>query len=239
MGVSAASLVMLVAAVTLFGSKFDYVGLERYYRPIQPLYFAMFVGPVLVVSPRILRALACVPLVMAGSWTVQQEWGRRYESARTSDRPETPSGFQSRCFEPGAAQLFRHLSQLARDEGEALVVVSNFHEFIEVETQIPALPIPPDETTLRDWVERIGRRRELAEVRVLFALNPDNQWRTYWIADVDEVKRGFQLRPAEGARTENPYVFIWPQTGGLSGFANAPRPRVACAPRSDLETGGT
>ena len=80
-----------------------------------------------------------------------------------------------------------------------LIVVSNFHEFITLETKIPTLPIPPDPATLNQWVERIGASRGVGAAQVLFVLDSDNKWRDYWIARPAEIVRSFQLHPHVGA----------------------------------------
>jgi len=191
-----ALLAMLVGATTLFRAKFDYVGLERYYLPIRPLYFLLFVGPVMLIPRRVVRAGACVALFAAGSWTVQQEWSGAYTRQLRAEHAVTPYGTRSRCFEPGASQLYEWLRQ---QDGPNLIVVSNFHEFITLETKIPTLPIPPDPATLNQWVERIGASRGVGEARVLFVLDSDNKWRDYWIARPAEIVRSFELQPHAGA----------------------------------------
>ena len=82
---------------------------------------------------------------------------------------------------------------LRKQQSEDLIVVSNFHEFITLETMIPTLPIPPDLPTLEDWIERIAAARGIAHTRVLFVLDPDNRWRDYWIAAPKAVIRMFAL----------------------------------------------
>ncbi|MFH1111214.1 MAG: glycosyltransferase family 39 protein [Planctomycetota bacterium] len=187
---------MLVGATTFFRAKFDYVGLERYYLPIRPLYFLLFVGPVMLIPRRVVRAGACVALFAAGSWTVQQEWSGAYARQLRAEHAVTPYGTRSQCFEPGASQLYEWLRQL---DGASLIVVSNFHEFIALETKIPTLPIPPDPATLNQWVERIGASRGVGEARVLFVLDSDNKWRDYWIASPTGIVHSFKLQPHAGA----------------------------------------
>ncbi len=191
-----ALLAMLVGATTFFRAKFDYVGLERYYLPIRPLYFLLFVGPVLLIPRRVVRAGACVALLAAGAWTVQQEWSGAYTRQLRAEHEVTPYGTRSRCFEPGASQLYEWLRQ---QDGPNRIVVSNFHEFITLETKIATLPIPPDPATLNQWVERICRSRGIGAAHVLFILEPDNQWRDYWIAKPVEIVRSFELQPHAGA----------------------------------------
>jgi len=191
-----ALLAILVGATTFFRAKFDYVGLERYYLPIRPLYFLLFVGPVMLIPRRVVRAGACVALLTAGAWTVQQEWSGAYARQLRAEQAVTPYGTRSRCFEPGASQLYEWLRQ---QDGPNLIVVSNFHEFITLETKIPTLPIPPDPASLNQWVERICRSRGIGAAYVLFVLDPDNKWRDYWIARPAEIVRSFELQPHAGA----------------------------------------
>jgi len=187
---------LLVGATTFFRAKFDYVGLDRYYLPIRPLYFLLFVGPVMLISRRVVRAGVCVALFAAGAWTVQQEWSGAYARQLRAEQAVTPYGTWSRCFEPGASQLYEWLRQ---QDGPTLIVVSNFHEFITLETKIPTLPVPPDPATLNQWVKRIGRSRGISAAQVLFVLDPDNKWRDYWIARPADIARSFELQPHAGA----------------------------------------
>jgi len=212
---TASALGMLIAATALFGEKFNYVGLERYYYPVRPLYFVLFVAPLLMLPWRLIRAAMCLGLVVACSWIVQQEWGRPYSRALAADRPATPLGQWSRCFEPGAAVLYDWLRSQA---GPDLIVISNFHEYIALETGIPALPVPSDAagrlaphalSMLDDWTTRIGTARRIINPRVLFVLDPHNKWRDYWIAPPGAVIETLNLRPAphvpDGLRN---YVYV-------------------------------
>jgi len=183
-------LAMLVGTTALFGEKYDYVGLARYYVPIRPLYFLLFVAPLMLGPRRAVRGVTVVALFVACSWLVQQSWSRPYKTWLRADREATPYGQWSRCFEPGAGDLYRWLTGQNASE---LIVVSNFHEYIALETGIPALPIPQDPATLDTWVERIQRSRDIGEARVLFVLDPDNRWRDYWIKPPDEIIQMFHL----------------------------------------------
>lgn len=194
--VVAALLAMLIAATTLFRAKYDYVGLDRYYLPIKPLYFLSFGAPLMLIPRRVVRAGLCVALLVAASWTVQQEWSGTYTRQLKANRAATPYGQWSRCFEPGAAQLYEWLR---KQNAPDLIVVSNFHEFLTLETKIPALPIPPDEAALNQWIERICAARRIVEPRVLFVLDPDNKWRDYWIAKPEEIVRSLHLQLHIGA----------------------------------------
>ena len=99
-------------------------------------------------------------------------------------------------FEPGAADLYRWLNAQKTDN---LIVISNFHDHVTLETQIPALPIPPDIETLKRWIHRIRQSRGIEEPRVIFVLDHDNRWRDYWIKPTAEVVEDFGLsQRAEG-----------------------------------------
>ena len=53
-----------------------------------------------------------------------------------------------------------------RDKADpSLIVISNFHDYITLETGIPALPPPTDEAVRGDWIEhrRVGVGRERRE----------------------------------------------------------------------------
>jgi hypothetical protein len=186
--------VMLIGATTLFGDKYDYVGLHRYYLPVKPLYFVLFAAPVLLVPSRAVRVLACVGLLLACSWLLQQEWPRPYQRWLASNREQTHYGQWARSFAPNAAGLYDWLKGQA---GSDVIVASNFHEYISLETGIPTLPIPPDRATFDEWIERIRASRGITEPRVLFVLDPDNRWRDYWIADPDDIVRELDLTPVQ------------------------------------------
>lgn len=192
--VLATCLVMILAATSLFGDKFNFVGLDRYYQPVRPLFVLLCLAPLTAMGGRLGRGAICAALLLAGSWTVQQEWARTYKRWVASERATTPYGAWSRCFEPGAADLYAWLNE---QQGPELVVVSNYHEYVALETGVAAIPVPPDEAALRRWLERIRAARGVEAVRVLFVLDPDNRWRDYWMDDPEEVKGRFRLRPAD------------------------------------------
>ncbi|MCH8148894.1 MAG: hypothetical protein IH987_13095 [Planctomycetes bacterium] len=194
--------VMLIGATTVFGDKFDYVALERYYRPVRPLYFVLFAMPVLWfsadgnwISRRIIRITACALLLIACSWLVRYEWPRPYQRWLAAERETTPSGYWARCFTPDAAKLYGWLKDEASPE---LIVVSNFHEFVALETGLSTLPIPKDRATLDDWVARIATARGITAPRVLFVLDPDIKWREYWIPATKDVITNFENHKAAG-----------------------------------------
>ncbi len=187
---------MLVTATAVFGAKFDYVGLDRYYLPIKPLYVLLLLSPLMLIPRRAVRAAMCVVLLLAGSWIVQQDWIRTYRRWMSADRSVTPSGAWSRCLEPGASQLYEWLRKQDKPE---LILASNFHEYVALETGIPAIPIPPDSAALTNWVSRISIARNVTNPRVLFVLDIDNKWRSHWIAPPDEIIAAFDLQPVHEA----------------------------------------
>jgi hypothetical protein len=211
---------MLVAATTLFGEKFDYLGLDRYYQPVRPLYFLLFLSPLMMIPRRAVRVTLCVALLIAGFWIAQQEWARTYTRWTSSDRPTTPGGAWSRCFEPGAIELY---AWLAAQNDSNLIVVSNFHEYITLETRIPAIPVPPNGEALGEWVSRISVSRGVTHPRVLFVLDPDNKWRSHWIAAPSEIIRDFQLTPC-GAAPEGVRAYVFEPNAAAAPLAHARGP---------------
>ena len=117
----------------------------------------------------------------------------------------TPYGQWAHCLAPGAADLYHWLSE---QNCADLIVVSNFHDYIALETKIPALPIPKDVPTLKTWVEGIRRSRHISNPRILFVLDPDNHWRDYWIPPPTEIIQTFGLKhQADTPTTISAHVF--------------------------------
>jgi hypothetical protein len=185
-------MILLIAASTFFSAKFNFVGLDRYYQPLKPLYFVLFVMPLMLIPRRAVRAGLCCVLLAMCWWTVQRDWRRTLDRWQAAGRPATPSGYWSRSFEPNANQLYAWLRARADDR---LVVVSNFHEYIAFETGIPALPIPPDRDALDRWVAKATLMRGVSNPRVLFVLDPDNRWRGHWIPPKATIVERFRLEP--------------------------------------------
>jgi len=181
---------MLVFTTTLFGGKFDYVGLERYYFPVRPIYFLLFVGPLLWLPARPVKVLIAAGLLIMCSWTVRQDWSRPYKRWLAADREVTDYGQWAICFSPGAAELYRWLEGQSESR---LIVCSNFHDYIALETGIAAMPIPADEATLDRWVSRICKVRGITNPRILFVLDPDNRCRDYFLPDPELVRERFAL----------------------------------------------
>ena len=87
-------------------------------------------------------------------------------------------------------RTFKMAPALVSENG---TVLSNFREYITLETKIPALPIPDSISTLNEWVGSISASRGITQPRVLFVLDPDNHWRSYWLPPVSEIVRTFAL----------------------------------------------
>lgn len=225
--------VMLIGATTVFGDKFDYVALERYYRPVRPLYFVLFAMPVLWFSAdenwlrrRIIRITACAILLIACSWLVGYEWPRPYQRWLAAEREATPSGYWARCFTPEATKLYGWLKDEASRE---LIVVSNFHEFVALETGLSTLPIPKDRATLDDWVARIATARGITSPRVVFVLDRDIKWREYWIPATKNIIAKFENgRPARTPAFAGAEVFKYtPETPAKQGTLRVANQRAA------------
>lgn len=202
-------LIMLVTATAVFGDKYNYVGLQRYYLTVKPLYFLLFVGPLCFIPRRLIRIILCVAMIVCCNWLIRVEWSKPYSKWLAADRPVTDYGQWSRCFEPDANSMYRWLHQQANPY---LIVVSNFHEYIMLETKIPTIPIPKDMPTLNRWIERICESRSITDPRVLFVLNPDNQWRNYWIPEPDVIIQKFQLKDRINLPAHHT-TLIYPYTG--------------------------
>jgi len=206
---------MLIGTRAVFGDKFDYVTLERYYLPIRPLYFVLFVAPLLLSARWQIRAMVGMGLLIVCQWIALQDWSGAYERQLAAHRTVTSYGQQAKCFSPGAAELYAWLREQA---GPDLIVVSNFHEYVALETGIPALPIPKDEAVLGRWIERISANRGVAAPRVLFVLDSDNRWRSYWIPEPASIVQAFALGrrvPLPEAVTASVYPYPSSQTRDL------------------------
>lgn len=203
MAVLVSLLAMLVVGTSVFGAKFDYVALPRYYAPVQPVYFLLFVAPIALILSQwrpgtgihaVLRLASRCALVVAllsvAIWSVQVDWHRPLRRWSAASFEAMLSGARANCFLPGAVPL---VEWLRRQKTGDLVVVSNFHEFLALETGLATVPIPPDRAALDRWVERISTARGITNHRVLFVLDRDNRWRNHWIAPFGEVTTRFGL----------------------------------------------
>lgn len=211
--------VMLVAATALFGGKYDYANLPRYYAPGRVLFCIVCLAPLALWPSRVVRLATCGALALAFLWTVQVVWSRPLQRWHEADRPQTSYGEWSRPFEPGASDLY---AWLRAHTDPSLIVVSNFHEYVTLETGVPALPIPPDRATLDRWTDDIARARGIKRPTTLFVLDPDNRWRDYWIPAPERIIESLQLHPAGFANG----------AAGAYLFAPGPAPddRVAASP---------
>jgi hypothetical protein len=190
--VTASLLLVLVVATVVFGDKFQYVELDRYYLPIRPMYFLLFVAPVLWFRSWVVRAVGGLALVLAVHWMALHEWAPAYGRRLAAPGELTPQGRQAVCFTPGASALYGWLSSLdaSRD-----VVFSNFHDYITLETGaiLPAYPIPAGVESLEESLDGIRQARGIQEPRVLFVLDPDHRWRSRFLPPYSELLDRFAL----------------------------------------------
>ncbi|UCG33866.1 MAG: hypothetical protein JSU68_04360, partial [Phycisphaerales bacterium] len=165
----------------------------RYLMPVRPFYLLAFVGPLLVIPWQRLRQLLWLPLAACLVWLVQAEW---IDAARTwaaEHHSVTAYGRQAVTFQNDPDGLY---TWLRRQNALDLIIFSNFFDDIALETHIAAQPLPEDVNELHDRVVRITRARNISTPRVLFVLNPDNIWRTYYLP-VHEAIQTFGLKRAE------------------------------------------
>jgi len=201
----AALLGLLVMATVLFRTKYDYVGLDRYYLATRPLYFLLFVGPLLAVPRRAVRALACIPLIFCAHWYVVVEWPRPYQRWMAAERATTEYGRWARRFEPGAGDLYAWLRSV---DAPDLVICSNFPDEIALETWVPACPLPDSSAQLQRWIQRIASARKVDVTRVVFVLDPSNHTREYYLPPPADVVKQFHLTPEISAPDSiRPYVY--------------------------------
>lgn len=191
--IALAGLFMLISATAIFGSKYHYVGLDRYYEPFRPLYFLIFLAPLAGLRSRLVRSGVCVAAFVGCSWIVQQEWLRTYQRWSSAHRETTAYGQWATCFSPGARAVYQWLCSNASPD---LIVVSNFHEYVALETGWPALPVPKDRATLDRWIADIAMTRDLREApRVVFVLDSSPRWRDYWIPPTAEIVDRLRIGP--------------------------------------------
>jgi hypothetical protein len=196
---------VLVLSTAVFGDKFRFIELDRYYLPIRPLYFALFVAPICLLPSPVVRAACCAALALAALWIVQVDWLRPYTQAVQADRERTAYGQWARSFTPGASELYARLRTNAALDW---IVFSNFHEYLALETGIAALPIPPDVAAFERWTRKIAAERGITNPRTVFVLDRDNRWRDYWIPPVGTIMETFDLQPFDAPGTSNnPYLF--------------------------------
>ncbi|RJP32177.1 MAG: hypothetical protein C4547_14240 [Phycisphaerales bacterium] len=182
-------LALLVCSTALFGDKYDYVGLERYYLPVRPIYVALLAAPALFLRRRLLSMAVCAVAIMAASWTMRHDWHRTWVRWAAADRATAPSGAWAQAFEPGAGEL---LARLQERLGDDVILFSNFHDYLAVELGVAAYPLPPDRSTAQRWIGGIAaaRNRPVEQCRALFVIDGDNRWRDYYLpSPVDVVER--------------------------------------------------
>ncbi len=212
-------LALLITATVLFRTKYDYVGLDRYYLASKPLYFLLFIGPVIALRHRAVRMLACGALVLCVHWYVSVEWPRPYQRWLAARRPATEYGRWARCFEPGADDLYAWLRSV---NAPHLVICSNFPDEIALETWVPACPLPSDPGQLGGWLERIAAARGVHALDVRFVLDPSNHTREYYLPLPAEVIDRFRLTPDDTVPAPvRPYVYRY----------RPPAPRLATRPK--------
>jgi len=206
---------MLVGTTAVFGDKYHYTTLERYYFPGRPLYFLLFAAPLLLIPRRTVGVLACAGLLVAAYWTVGYEWSRPYQRWLAANRPVTPYGRWAIALSPGSGELFDWLKRQAEP---GLVVTSNWHDHIALETGLATIPLPPDATALQRWLERIRTARGVDSVSVLFVLDPDNGYRQYYLPEPTEVVQRFDLsRKASVPAAVAAWVFEYQEDTDLAG----------------------
>ncbi|HNO76918.1 MAG TPA: hypothetical protein PKN33_02570 [Phycisphaerae bacterium] len=208
---------VLVTASTLFKGKFHYVGLARYYEPIKPIYFLMFVGPFLVWKHRIVRGSVVVVSLLAVSWFVQQDAMRTRDRWVAADRPFTEYGRWDHRFGPESRELYQWVGKQAAAN---TVVFSNFHDDIALETGTPVSPAPENAEALRIWLETARKVRNVNHLRAIFVFEFDDDSRDYFqprpeilISDLGLVR---DENAPEGIKK---YVFV-PDSDLLAGIQN-------------------
>ena len=196
---------MLAAATVLFRDKFNYAQLDRYYLAVRPLYWVLFVGPLAVLPRAWFRAGIIAMMVLFGAWFVRQDHIRAFRRITARQQARTPSGRWAMHFEPGSSTLYAWLKAQRADH---LVVFSNFHDEIALETGIPACPLPETPSRLDGWLAKIREARHVPSLRVLFVLEPDDTNRDYFQPSVTATIEALGLAPVTGAPTAvQPYVF--------------------------------
>lgn len=226
---------MVVLATALFGDKFDYVALGRYYLPVRPLCVVVLFGAGLL-STRIL-ARGAIGLIAAFLlvWVVQIDAHQTWQRWRSDGRESAPSGAWNRCYEGSTDALYAWAKERSR-RGD--VLLSNFHEFVALETGALVLPVPETTEALEQWLttaKRLAQANAPAQPpgsgnragnapRVFFLLDPDNKWRSYWIDAPDRIVAQFGLvRSADLPDAIAPFVYEWePGKAHANGRASSP-----------------
>jgi hypothetical protein len=205
-GVMLSLMLMLLSASTFFSGKYHYVGLDRYYAPIRPLFLVFALAPLLLME----RPLARLPLLAAllglCTWTANHHWLRPLARAAGETWETTAYGRRAVAFAPGAENLHRWLRAQPSDN---LILFSNFHEYLTLETDLPAAPLPSTREGLNHRVAAIAAARNLTRPRVLLAIDPDNRWRSYFLPTFETVVNRLRLDENAAHTLGGARVFEW------------------------------
>ncbi len=183
----------LILVTAVFGSKYDYVSLERYYLAVRPLYFVMLAAPLALLWRGWVRLPLLLGLLLACSWYVQQEWPRPYRRWLATRTETTDYGRWATTFSPDARAVYDWLDGTV-DRNH--VVFSNFHDEITLETGHPALPLPRSREELRRWTERVCSQRGITHHKMLFVIDKDYHHRGYYLPSLPHIVGTFELAPA-------------------------------------------
>ena len=194
----ATCLTLIVTATLLFSEKFNYVGLDRYYFPIRPLYIAVFAAPFALLRSRVVRVVVFASALLAVSWSVQQDWQRDLARAHRP-RNSTPLGQWATCFNPNAAALYQWLKTQPADQA---LLISNYPEYVALETGHTAAPPPKSRAALNQWLSDAAHTRGVPLVRPIFVLDSDNGHRDYWMPDIPTLIKDLGLIPGPHAPDE-------------------------------------
>lgn len=220
----AALLVVLVAATVLFGDKFNYVGLERYYLPVRPALVLFLLMPLaawasdarlnpLQLGQALRREQGSLPderistgirierraaqCAIALGLALALHWQLFFEWPTTLTRW---SRTRSERAPSGAwAQAFspganRLYALLERSVPRDVLIFSNFHEYLAFETGRTAYPLPDDPTHLAETVALASAGKANPPPPVLFILDRSIRWRDDFWPQTSEVVRRFDLK---------------------------------------------
>ncbi len=225
LGLIVALLIELVLATALFGAKYDYVSLGRYYEPVRPLLLSLCIaGAVSLCRPKSAQTAsvraghahgptagggkgrsARLPVMalraaIVGALAIILHWNAAFAWPQSYRKwLATP---QERGPSGAWAQAFSPgapslYARLAQKDPDELILFSNFHEFLAFETDTPTYPLPQNMDTARRWVSAIAHHRGISNPQVLFILDPDNRWRSAWQPNMDDVVDRLALLPRD------------------------------------------
>ncbi len=207
---------MLVSATTLFSAKYNYVELPRYYLPVRPLYLVLFLAPLVAEKIPRLAITAVMLASLIGNARVE-----RYESLAVkmgAVAEVTAFGQRAVAFAPGAEKVYEWVKNRV---GPDTIVFSNFHDFIALETGIPAVPMPTSTETLARWVSRIAAARGIAEPRLVFVLDRHNRWRDYFLPSAEVVIATLELNRWSATEIGSALIFDSNVLDGIHACARA------------------